>query len=66
MSQNIAINMPDWKHKILLKKIDALKTGMRMFKITEAFKKAFMDDLYSVESIIKNAKTESKTMEGLR
>lgn len=58
MSDIVTITIPDWKHKLLLKKIQALKDGMRLFKINDAFKKSFMDDLFSIEGIIKQAKTE--------
>lgn len=51
---NVTVTMPDWKYKILLKKIDALKNGMRLFKINEEFKKSFMDDIYSIETIIRH------------
>ena len=58
MNKNVTLNIPDWKHKILLKKVDNLKTALRFFKINEAFKKAFMDDVFSIEGIIKQSKKE--------
>ena len=54
----VTLVIPDWKHKILLKKIDTLKSDMRLFRINESFKKAFMDDLFSIEGIIKQSKKE--------
>lgn len=55
---DITLIIPDWKHKVLLKKIETLKSGMRLFKINDNFKKAFMDDLFSIEGIIKQSRKE--------
>lgn len=51
----VILKIEEWKHRTLLKKIDSLKSSLRMFKINEAFKKSFMEDLFSIEGIIKQS-----------
>lgn len=58
MNDQITLIIPEWKHKLLLKKIQAVKDGMKFFKINECFKKAFMEDIFSIEGIIKQSKKE--------
>ena len=49
------LRMPEWKYKSLLKKVESLKNDMRLFKINDSFKKSFMEDLFSIEGIIKQS-----------
>ena len=58
---DIILTIPDWKHKRLLQRIDTLKNAMRMFKIPDVFKKAYLDDLFAIENIVKNNKTMEVT-----
>lgn len=51
--RDITLIIPDWKHKRLLQRIETLKGAMRIFKINENFKKAYLDDIYAIESIVK-------------
>lgn len=57
---DIVLKLPEWKYKNLLKKIEDVKSGMRLFKINEQFKKSFMDDLFLIEGTIKQSKKGDK------
>jgi hypothetical protein len=52
---DIILTIPDWKHKKLLQRLETLKQAMRLFKINDAFKKAYLDDIYGIEGILKQS-----------
>ena len=54
MEPQITITIPSWKHKRLLERIETLKVAVRLFRIHEEFKKAYIDDIHAVEQIIKH------------
>lgn len=55
MNNTVTITMPEWKHRRLLDRIETLKGAVRLFKINEAFRKTYVDDIFCIEGILKQS-----------